>query len=262
MAASGPASVFGELESVFNSTAYCPNDIINQESDISTIQAINTGAGNFDFYNDIVMTAANYKSNATEVVGGSDLLAKQTEIDSLYLQYLMITTMNENLKKNFCDEEKTMIKDSLELHKANECLKKQCFELEYEESIIDNLLEIVDFMDKINEWIQINLNELQTFQANYQSLAEICSKAKNYLKIANIHKPENIDFEETVAAELKKTYHIVQQINNIFNVASLQSPPATTCVEKIDFELIAELRAQNNKLKDCILRYNGLKLFK
>lgn len=64
----------------------------------------------FDFNSELVMTAANYKSNVNnEVVAGSDLLARQVEIDTLYLHYLMITTMNETLKKNFIDEEEIMM---------------------------------------------------------------------------------------------------------------------------------------------------------
>ena len=63
-------------------------------------------APNFDFNSELVMTAANYRSNTpNEIVASSDILVKQTEIDSLYLQYLMITTMNETLKKNFTLEE-------------------------------------------------------------------------------------------------------------------------------------------------------------
>jgi len=63
-------------------------------------------ATNFDFNNELVMTAANYKSaTQSEVVASSDLLVKQTELDSLYLQYLMITNMNETLKKSFMLEE-------------------------------------------------------------------------------------------------------------------------------------------------------------
>ena len=65
------------------------------------------------------------------------------------LKISQIIKIKIKLKKKFSKNLNSIQKDSLELHKANECLKKQCFELEYEESIIDNLLEIVDFMDKI-----------------------------------------------------------------------------------------------------------------
>ncbi len=107
-------------------------------------------ATNFDFTSELVMTAANYKSNtANEIVASTDILTKQTEIDSLYLQYLMITTMNETLKKNFALEEEIRIKDGLDLFKANETLKKQCSDLRNEEETLDKLMDIVDFIEKI-----------------------------------------------------------------------------------------------------------------
>ena len=34
-----------------------------------------------------------------------------------------------------------------EIHKARETLKKQCSELEYEEKFLDNLLELLKFME-------------------------------------------------------------------------------------------------------------------
>jgi hypothetical protein len=71
-------------------------------------------------------------------------------------------------------------------------------------------------------------------------LAEICCKAKNYLKITNIHKPADLDFEEAVTCELNKTNRIIQQINNIFENMDLRQPPSTGSEEKIDFKLIAE----------------------
>jgi len=71
-------------------------------------------------------------------------------------------------------------------------------------------------------------------------LAEICSKAKNYLKISNIHKPADQDFEETVACELNKTSTIITQINQIFEDLSFKQPPSTGCEQKIDFKLIEE----------------------
>jgi len=255
--------MIGEIESIFNSTAKNPSDFILNDADISTIAAIGGGGpvSNFDFNNEIVMTAENYKSNGSkEVIAGTDLLAKQVEIDSLYLQYLMITTMNERFKKRFSDEEEIMMKDALELFKANETLKKQCSEIEYEESIIDSLLELVEFIDAINKWIDTNFDELCKFEANYQSLAEICGKAKNFLKITNIHRPQNFDFEETVASELKKTFQIIHQINNIFNSIDWTSPPSEAFAEKIDLKLIEELKNQNAKLKDGIIKYNGLNI--
>jgi hypothetical protein len=46
---------------------------------------------------------------------------------------------------------------------------------------------------------------------------------------------------ETVAVELKKTFHIVQQINSIFDESTLVAPPLPLISdEKIDFELIEE----------------------
>jgi hypothetical protein len=64
-------------------------------------------SSHFDFNNELVMTAENYKSSVNnEVVAlGPDLLASQVELDTLYLHYLMITTMNETLKKSAIDEE-------------------------------------------------------------------------------------------------------------------------------------------------------------
>ncbi len=91
-------------------------------------------------------------------------------------------------------------------------MKKTCFELEYEETIIDNLLELVKFMDTIvsiinfnnqfanlfsiqNSWIDMNAKDLDSFQVNYHKLSELYSKSKNYFKITNIHRPFNLDFE-------------------------------------------------------------------
>lgn len=251
---------YPDLESVFNSA----HSTIFKENDISTISSSATTTSHFNFNNELVMTAANYKSTPqTEIVASSDLLAKQTEVDTLYQQYLMITSMNETLKKNFAEDEKTMMKDALELFKAESTLKQQVFDMENEDKVLDELIDLVDFMDKINLWIDGNWKELEKFQGNYQKLAEICSKAKNYLKISNIHRPKNVDFEETVAFELNKTKQIMQQINNIFERLDLKQPPsAKGSEEKIDLKLIAELRAQNVRLRNCIVKYNGLKTIK
>lgn len=52
-----------------------------------------------------------------------------------------------------------------EIYKANEILKKNCSELELEEKFVDNLLELVNFMDNFvnklisnikNSYIKIN----------------------------------------------------------------------------------------------------------
>ena len=83
----------------------------------------------------------------------------------------MILTVKETTKKSFKDEEEIILviiykatifhlfelpnflnilkRDVVEFYKANEILKKTCFELEYEEAMIDNLLELVKFMDAI-----------------------------------------------------------------------------------------------------------------
>lgn len=37
----------------------------------------------------------------------------------------------------------------MDLFKTNEILKKTCFDLEYEEEIVDNFLELVEIMDLI-----------------------------------------------------------------------------------------------------------------
>jgi len=259
---SSSASIFTETESIFNSTAKFPNDLISSDADISTISSITTCSPHFDFNNELVMTAANYKanSNAEFVPNSNDIqMLKQTEIDSLYLQYLMILTVKETTKKSFKDEEETILKDVVEFYKANEILKKTCFELEYEEAMIDNLLELVKFMDAINSWIDTNATDLQVFQKNYNKLFELCSRAKNFLKISHIHKPHDTDFEETVAAELNKTSLIIQQINTFFERTNFSLSPDLEDDTKIDSQLIEELTKQNKKLKDSILKYNALK---
>lgn len=259
------ASVFNELEAHqnlnLNSTAFLPNsnDLIQTDVDISTILFDKACA--YDLNNELIMTAAYIKSNSNnEMYSNLDTMGMQSEIDTLYLNYLMTLTMKETLKKSFKEEEELTIKEGMELFKAHENLQKICNELEYEEKIIDDLSELVDFINILNEWIDENHDELKNFEANYSRFSELCSKARSYLSIANIHIPQGLDFEETVAVELRKATMIIEQINNIFDERTLQSPPEVSLEEKIEFELIAELKKQNLKLKDGIIKYNGLKI--
>ena len=106
-------------------------------------------------------------------------------------------------------------RDIFEIHKANETLKKNCSELEYEEKLIDNLIELVKFIDSFvswarnliiysrelrdfvakNAWMDQNEHNFNKFQSFYNHFSDICGKTKQYLPIKNIHVPENIDFE-------------------------------------------------------------------
>ena len=94
---------------------------------------------------------------------------------------------------------------------ANEVLRKQCYELEREEKLIDDLLEMMQFMENFVKntisdyeykkqfnvfyfyaqirWMNANFESLNKFRTSYTELADMCSKAKDYLTLANIIMP-------------------------------------------------------------------------
>ena len=88
------------------------------------------------------------------------------------------------------------------------------------------------------EWINSNEEQLKNFQASYIKISEMCSKATKYLKIENIQIPENMDFEETIAAELRQTTTILQQIVNMVDEKSLIHPPNIDSEKDYDYELL------------------------
>ncbi len=68
----------------------------------------------------------------------------------------------------------------------------------------------------------------------------MCSKANKYLKIENIQIPDNIDFEETISAELRQTTSVLQQIMNMVDDKSLIQAPNIESEKDFDYELLKE----------------------
>ena len=151
-----------------------------------------------------------------------------------------------------------------DLSSCEQSLKKICSELEYEQNIVKSLADLAEFLDttvkKIFEivffcknviyfyffyfwqieWIDSNAEQLKIFQASFMKISEMCSKANKYLKIENIQIPDNIDFEETISAELRQTTSVLQQIMNMVDDKSLIQAPNIESKKDFDYELLKE----------------------
>lgn len=90
------------------------------------------------------------------------------------------------------------------------------------------------------QWIDSNSNQLASFEANFKKLADLCSKANKFLKIENIYMPNDLDFEEGVAAELRKTISILTQMNNLYDEKCLIQASEKHSDEKFDYDLFKE----------------------
>jgi len=256
------ACFFSDNENIFNSTAKNPTDLMSNEADISSISAFSSFFPSSDFKSGFGYEMGKPSaSHSNDIIANSnDVNIRQIELDCLYTQYLTILTMKENLKKSFKDEEENFVKEMFELYKCNETLKKTCTELEYEENILNSLTEIVEFMDTTIEWVDSNSSQLKNFEGNFTKLADLCSKANKFLKIKNIHMPENLDFEESVAVELRQTIYLLEQINNFNDDKCLTPAPNVQVDDNFNYKLIKDLKNQYEKLKMCLLKYNTLRM--
>ena len=90
------------------------------------------------------------------------------------------------------------------------------------------------------EWIDSNSSQLKNFEGNFTKLADLCSKANKFLKIKNIHMPENLDFEESVAVELRQTIYLLEQINNFNDDKCLTPAPNVQVDDNFNYKLIKE----------------------
>ncbi|CAF0845174.1 unnamed protein product [Brachionus calyciflorus] len=248
-----------DSDTVFNSTLKNSADLLPKDADLSCISSITSCSNYMDFNNEVMMIAANYKSNESNeiITNANEIQIKQAELDSLYMLLLTTSLMKENIKKCFRDEEENAMREMFEIHKANESLKKSCSELEFEEKFVDNLLELVKFMDIFNDWILKNSESLNEFKNNYKKLAEMCSKAKDYIELVNINFKSVNNFEESLNAELRNTCLIIDQINKSQGLKNAISAPDPQIDEKIDVKLLEELTRQYTKLKEKIVKYNG-----
>lgn len=248
-----------DCDSVFNSTLKNSNDLLPKDADLSCISSIPSSQNYMDFNNEVLLTAANYRnSDSNEIItNANEIQVKQAELDCLYMLLLTTSLMKENIKKCFRDEEENAMREMFEIHKANETLKKNCSELEFEEKFVDNLLELVKFMDIFNDWIVKNSDNLNEFRKNYQKLAIMCSKAKDYLDLVNISIQNISQFEESLNSELKNTCKIIDQINKTHSLKNTLSAPDPKSDEKIDFKLLEELTDQYKVLREKIIKFNG-----
>ncbi|RNA39114.1 hypothetical protein BpHYR1_040935 [Brachionus plicatilis] len=250
-----------DVDCVFNSTVNNAGGILPNDADLSCISSIGslTPYANFRNINcEALMTPSSYKTaDSNEIItSANEIQAMQTEFDCLYMQLLVTKIMKENIKKNFREEEENAMKEMFEIYKANETLKKNCSELELEEKFVDNLLEMVQFMDNFNEWIVKNRENLNDFKDEYCKLAEKCSKAKDYLDLVNINIQNFVTFEKTLSEELKKTCDIVDLIIKAHPDKKIYAPELKND-SKIDFRLLEDLTSQYKILKEKMIKLNG-----
>ena len=105
----------------------------------------------------------------------------------------------------------------MELHKADETLKKNLADLELEERLYDNLINLTMLVNVIvsslfdrtlqrqliskahlsfkSKFFRESKEDLRDFLANYERLNEMCSEAKNYIDIINIHTDPDCHLE-------------------------------------------------------------------
>jgi hypothetical protein len=176
-----------DYDSVFNSTVKLYHDFQHVNADISSIgiNSASTPAFNFKtplvkplsnnghFMNDLASVylnrgggSSNYTINSTliensssssfklndsteVVISGGQLAMKQTETDCLYMKYLIAVVMSETLKQNFKAEQEIKMRETFALQTASQIIEKQNFELELESKKLDNLLEMISYIDAI-----------------------------------------------------------------------------------------------------------------
>lgn len=242
------------FEGVLNSTAKSHADFLMNEADLSTISC-----SVYEFKAGPLASQASSgaaKSDLNFMVNSNDLNSKQIELNCWYSKYLTIQTINETAKASFRNDEEPIMRDLMELHKAEETLKKNQADLELEERLYENLINLTMLVNMISKFFRESKEDLRDFLANYKRLNEMCSEAKNYIDIINIHTDQDCHLEESLSVELNRTLLILNQIMSLFDENKLTKPPRSK--EMLDMQLFGELKDQYSRLKQCVLKYNAL----